>query len=98
MQSKSFISQNAQVHVTAKSKKQSNSLCEKVIVLFATILEQLGGNPGFSPMVDECLKTMITMASQNVRFKNSFIAQVPALLQSTRKGNILKIVTERLMG
>lgn len=41
---------------------------------------------------------MITMASQNVKFKNSFITQIPALLQSSRKGNLLRIVTERLMG
>lgn len=66
MQTKSFINQNAQVHVASKSgsaKKQSNSACEKLIVLFATILEQLGANPKFAPLVDECLKTMITMAS-----------------------------------
>ena len=75
MQTKSFINQNAQVHVTAKnSKKKSESLCEKLIVLFASILEQLGANPNFSKIVEECLKTMITMASQNLRFKNSFIA------------------------
>ena len=40
---------------------------------------------------------MITMASQNVRFKNSFIAQNPALLQQSRKGSVMRIVTERLM-
>ena len=99
MQTKSFVSQNAQVHVTSKvgAKKQGNSTCEKLIVLFASILEQLGANPKYSPLIDECLKTMITMASQNVRFKNSFIAQIPAVLQSSRKGNVLRIVTDRLM-
>ena len=53
---------------------------EKLISLFASILEQLGGNPKFAPLVDECIKTMITVASQNVRFKNSFIAQIPDLV------------------
>ena len=41
---------------------------------------------------------MITMASQNLRFKNSFITQMPALVHQSKKGNVLKIVTERLMG
>ena len=38
------------------------------------------------------------MASQNLRFKNSFITQMPALVHQSKKGNVLKIVTERLMG
>lgn len=97
MQTKSFISQNAQVHVSAKAKKKNETLCEKLIVLYASILEQLGSNPKFAPLVEECLKAMITMVSQNVKFKNSFIAQIPALLHSTRRGNILRIVTDRLM-
>ena len=85
------------MHVAAKSKKKSDSLCDKLIALFASIFEQLGSNPKFTPIIEECLKAMITMASQNVKFKNSFIAQVPALLNQSRKGNVLRIVTERLM-
>lgn len=50
------------------------------MVLFGSILEQLGGNAKFIKIVEECLRTMVTLASQNVRFKNSFLAQVPGLL------------------
>lgn len=97
MQSKSFISQNAQVHARATSKKRSESLLDRHLLLYASVLEQLGANPKFQPLVEECLQTMITMASQNVRFKNAFIAQVPALLQQSRKGSLLRILTERLL-
>ena len=45
MQAKSFISQNAQVHVTSKKGSKSSSLCEKLVTLYATIFEQLGANP-----------------------------------------------------
>ena len=38
-------------------------MLDQLIVLYASILEQLGTNPKFLPLVEECLRTAITMAS-----------------------------------
>lgn len=49
------------------------SLGEKLLTLFASIIEQLGSNSKFTPIIEELLKTLTTMASQNVKFKNLFL-------------------------
>lgn len=45
------------------------------MALFGTILDNLGSNQKFEKLVDETLMTMVNFASQNVKFKNAFIAQ-----------------------
>ena len=71
---KSFISQNAQTRVTSQVNKKTSTLGEKTMEMFGTILENLGGNVKFEKIIDETLMTMINYASQNVKFKNAFIA------------------------
>ena len=95
-QTKSFINLNAQTKITAQSKKKETALSEKTMELFATTLENLGGNVKFEKIIDETLMTMINFASQNVRFKNQFIAATSNLSHSKRS-NVLKIVVYRVM-
>ena len=64
--------------------------------LFGTMLENLGGSTKFEKVIDETLMTMINFASQNVKFKNQFIAATSGLSQS-RRTNVLRIVVDRVM-
>ena len=70
------------VHARAANKKQGGTtIFDQLITLYASVLEQLGVNSRFQCILEECLRTMITMASQNVKFKNVCIAQLPATSQ-----------------
>jgi hypothetical protein len=62
--------------------------------LFGTIFEQLAGK--FEGVIDEALMCIATFASQNIRFKNAFLAQC-FTLSSSRKSTILRLLTERLL-
>ena len=72
------------------------SLGEKLLTLFASIIEQLGSNSKFTPIIEELLKTLTTIASQNVKFKNLFLLQLSSVATS-RRNSLLKLLIDRLM-
>ena len=76
--------------------KKVESLGEKLMTLWAQIIEELGGNPRFNDIISETFRGAITFASQNNRFKNLFSASV---LPSTniKKNSLIKLVTDKLL-
>jgi hypothetical protein len=68
------VSQNATTKIKASQKTKEVSLVEKMMELFALIFESLTGNSKLDNVVEEALMSMITFASQNLRFKNAFIS------------------------
>jgi len=62
------------------SSKEGGGLCQsqsdKLINLFAQVLEELGPTKALEGLLCDCLMTMITFASQNVKFKNSFVQPI----------------------
>jgi len=48
------------------------------------------------PIIEETLMGIVTFASQNLRFKNAFLAQCYTL-STTKKSSILRLLIERLL-
>jgi hypothetical protein len=63
-----------------------------LVSLFGLILEQISN----SSIVDECLSCMVTMSSQNKKFKNSFLNPSASLLGS-RRNTVMKQVVDCIL-
>lgn len=62
---------------TGKSSKNALApLSDKLVNLFAQIMEELGPLREYEPVLCDCLLTMITFASQSNKFKNTFLLPV----------------------
>lgn len=82
---------------TMQPAVRSASQSEKLVALFAQILEELGQQREFEPIVSEALMTMITFASQNQKCKNCFVSATSVSTQS-KKVTLLKLVCDRILG
>ena len=91
---KSFVSQNAMTKSTAlrQQKKKGISLGEQLISLIGQILEQIS----IKSVVEECLQCMVTMASQNRKFKSAFLLPCQSLVGSKRN-TVMKIVVDAVL-
>ena len=62
------------------SSKEAVGLCQsqsdKLMNLFAQVLDELGSTKSLEGLICDCLMTMITYAGQNVRFKNTFVQPI----------------------
>jgi hypothetical protein len=77
---------------TAKLTSQS----DKLVNIFGQLLEELGSQKCFEPILCEGLMTMITFAGQNIKFKNCFIQPINVSTQS-KKVTLLKLISEKVM-
>jgi len=81
---------------TGKSSKSALApLSDKLVNLFAQILEELGPLREYEPLMCECLLAMITFASQSIKFKNAFLQAVDVSTQS-RRVTLLRVVCEHI--
>lgn len=93
---KAMKSQQSTRPFAGKSSKSALApLSDKLVNLFAQILEELGPQREYEPLLCECLLTMITFASQNIKFKNAFVQPVDVSTQS-RRVTLLKVVCEHI--
>jgi hypothetical protein len=77
---------------TALRKKKETVIGDTLVSSFGQILEQIYS----TPVVEECLSTMVTMASQNKKFKNSFLTSSLSLAGSKRN-TVMKLVVDHLL-
>ena len=85
----------SQMQGPKKVPKQSQA--DKLMGLFAQVLEELGGQKPFEGLLCETLMTMITFASQNIRFKNCFVQPLTVSTQS-KKVSLLKLICDKIRG
>lgn len=95
-EAKAMKSQQGARPFTGKSSKSALApLSDKLVNLFAQILEELGPQREYEPVLCDCLLTMITFASQNSKFKNTFLLPADVSTQS-RRVTLLKLILEHI--
>ena len=71
-----FVEQSFEVSTAGTSKNVKSTQAEKLMNLFGQILEELGAQKQYEPVICEALMTMITFASLNYKFKNCFVQPI----------------------